>query len=109
MTFLMHCGSWMLSSSVPLAILGARQLPLGYFLNSIMQGPAKERLKIVYSNAECVSICGDKPTPQGYSFTCKHKQVNSTIGFQELMLLTRPWTKPRTENLSCISHLQWKP
>jgi len=53
-------------------MLGAHQLPLGYFLNSMIQGPAKERLKIISSNAECVSICGDKPTPQGYSFTCKH-------------------------------------
>jgi hypothetical protein len=55
-----------------LTTVGARQLPLGYFLNSMMHGPAKERLKIISSNAECVSICGDKPTPQGYSFTCEH-------------------------------------
>lgn len=36
----------------------------------MMQGPAKERLKIKASNAEWVSICGDNPTPGGYSFTC---------------------------------------
>lgn len=42
-----------------------------YLLNSIMQGPAKERLKMQSSNAECVSMWGDKPTPDGYSFTYK--------------------------------------
>jgi hypothetical protein len=56
----------------------------------MMQGPAKERLKIISSNAECVSICGDKPTPQGYSFTCKtHEQFNALFFlFQKLMLLS---------------------
>lgn len=45
---------------------------VGYFLNSMMHGPASERLKIGPSNAECVSICGDKPTPGGYSLTCHY-------------------------------------
>jgi hypothetical protein len=55
----------------------------------MMQGPDKERLKIISSNAECVSICGDKPTPQGYSFTCKTQQFNALFFlFQKLMLLS---------------------
>lgn len=46
------------------------QPPSKYLLNSMMQGPANERLKINPSKAEWVSICGDKPTPGGYSLTC---------------------------------------
>jgi hypothetical protein len=54
MAFLMHSSSWLLSSSTPLTTLGTRQVPLVYFLNSMMQVPAKEMLKIISSNVECV-------------------------------------------------------
>lgn len=56
-------------SSSSVVVDAAFHVEAEYLLNSIMQGPAKERLKMQSSNAECVSMWGDKPTPDGYSFT----------------------------------------
>jgi len=65
----------------------------------MMQGPAKERLKIISSNAECVSICGDKPTPQGYSFTCKtHEQFNALFFISKANVVITA----KGSNLDCI-------
>jgi len=37
--------------------------------NSITVPPARESDRMGPANAECVSICADRPTPAGYSFT----------------------------------------
>lgn len=65
------------------------QTPSVYLLKSIMQGPANERLKMNPSNAEWVSICGDKPTPGGYSLTVSWSKTisaaDSRLGNDEIL------------------------
>lgn len=46
------------------------------------------------SNAECVSMCGESPTPRGYSFTCKQQTCsyqNWFVALSDTPLIGKSW------------------